>query len=129
MRLQTKEEHPHGMSREEYNKIFTKDKPIIFNFHGYPSLIHQLTYKRDNRNIHVHGYKEEGTITTAFDIRVQNEIDRFHLVISALKEIPRYKKSSKALIDWCNDMLLRHKRYIQEFGEDMPYIKNWEWKR
>ena len=129
MRLQTKEEHPHGMSREEYNKIFTKDKPIIFNFHGDPSLIHQLTYKRDNRNIHVHGYKEEGTITTAFDIRVQNEIDRFHLVISALKEIPRYKKSSKALIDWCNDMLLRHKRYIQEFGEDMPYIKNWEWKR
>lgn len=129
MRLQTKEEHPHGMSREEYNQIFTKDKPIIFNFHGYPSLIHQLTYKRDNRNIHVHGYKEEGTITTAFDIRVQNEIDRFHLVISALKEIPRYKKSSKALIDWCNDMLLRHKRYIQEFGEDMPYIKNWEWKR
>ena len=129
MRLQTNEEHPHGMSREEYNKIFTKDKPIIFNFHGYPSLIHQLTYKRDNRNIHVHGYKEEGTITTAFDIRVQNEIDRFHLVISALKEIPRYKKSSKALIDWCNDMLLRHKRYIKEFGEDMPYIKNWEWKR
>jgi hypothetical protein len=129
MRLQTKEEHPHGMSREEYNQIFTKDKPIIFNFHGYPSLIHQLTYKRDNRNIHVHGYKEEGTITTAFDIRVQNEIDRFHLVISALKEIPRYKKSSKALIDWCNDMLLRHKRYIKEFGEDMPYIKNWEWKR
>ena len=129
MRLQTKEEHPHGMSREEYNKIFTKDKPIIFNFHGYPSLIHQLTYKRDNRNIHVHGYKEEGTITTAFDIRVQNEIDRFHLVISVLKEIPRYEKSSKALIDWCNDMLLRHKRYIKEFGEDMPYIKNWEWKR
>ena len=129
MRLQTKEEHPHGMSREEYNKIFTKDKPIIFNFHGYPSLIHQLTYKRDNRNLHVHGYKEEGTITTAFDIRVQNEIDRFHLVISALKEIPRYKKSSKDLIDWCNDMLLRHKRYIKEFGEDMPYIKNWEWKR
>ena len=129
MRLQTNEEHPHGMSREEYNKIFTKDKPIIFNFHGYPSLIHQLTYKRDNRNLHVHGYKEEGTITTAFDIRVQNEIDRFHLVISALKEIPRYKKSSKALIDWCNDMLLIHKRYIKEFGEDMPYIKNWEWKR
>lgn len=129
MRLQTNEEHPHGMSREEYNKIFTKDKPIIFNFHGYPSLIHQLTYKRDNRNLHVHGYKEEGTITTAFDIRVQNEIDRFHLVISTLKEIPRYKKSSKALIDWCNDMLLRHKRYIKEFGEDMPYIKNWEWKR
>ena len=129
MRLQTKEEHPHGMSDEEYNKIFTKDKPIIFNFHGYPSLIHQLTYKRYNRDLHVHGYKEEGTITTAFDIRVQNEIDRFHLVISVLKEIPRYKNTSKVLVDWCYDMLEKHSKYIKEFGEDMPYIKNWVWKR
>ncbi len=128
MRLQTKEEHPHGMSDEDYNKIFTLDKPIIFNFHGYPSLIHQLTYKRANRNLHVHGYKEEGTITTAFDIRVQNEIDRFHLVISALKEIPRYKTNSKVLADWCYDMLKKHSSYIKEFGEDMPYIKNWVWK-
>ena len=129
MRLQTPEEHPHGMSHEEYNKIFTKDKPIIFNFHGYASLIHQLTYKRYNRDLHVHGYKEEGTITTAFDIRVQNEIDRFHLVIAALKEIPRYKNTSKVLVDWCYDMLEKHSKYIKEFGEDMPYIKNWIWKR
>ncbi len=127
MKLQSPETHPHGMSDQEYDAIFTKDKPIIFNFHGYPSLIHQLTYKRHNRNMHVHGYKEEGTITTTFDIRVQNEIDRFNLVISALKEIPRYKDVSKALIDWCLDMLEKHKEYIHEYGEDMPYIKNWKW--
>lgn len=129
MRLQTKEEHPHGMSNEEYNEIFTKNKPIIFNFHGYPSLIHQLSYKRENRNLHVHGYQEEGTITTTFDIRVQNKIDRFSLVKAVLKEIPRYKNESKVLIDWCDAMILKHKNYIKEFGEDMPYIKNWQFKR
>ena len=90
-------------------------------------MIHQLTYKRANRNLHVHGYKEEGTITTTFDIRVQNEIDRFHLVIAILREIPRYAKSSKVLIDWCYDMLDKHKEYIAEYGEDMPYISNWKW--
>ena len=88
MKLQSPETHPHGMSEKEYDEIFTTNKPIIFNFHGYPSLIHQLTYKRTNRNMHVHGYKEEGTITTTFDIRVQNEIDRFHLVIAALSMPP-----------------------------------------
>lgn len=128
MRLQSSVEHPHGMSDEEYNAIFTKNRPIIFNFHGYPSLIHQLTYKRENHNLHVHGYKEEGTITTTFDIRVQNEIDRFHLVSAALREIPRYKNSSKALIDWCFEMLKKHTEYIKEYGEDMPYIKDWKWE-
>ena len=127
MKLQSPDTHPHGMSDVEYDEIFTKSKPIIFNFHGYPSLIHQLTYKRTNRNLHVHGYKEEGTITTTFDIRVQNEIDRFHLVIAVLREIPRYAKSSKVLIDWCYDMLDKHKEYIAEYGEDMPYISNWKW--
>ena len=127
MKLQSNETHPHGMTDQEYDAIFTKDKPIIFNFHGYPSLIHQLTYKRTNRNLHVHGYKEEGTITTTFDIRVQNEIDRFNIVISALKEVPRYRKSGQVLIDWCYDMLKQHKAYINEYGEDMPYIKNWKW--
>ena len=127
MKLQSPETHPHGMSNQDYDAIFTKDKPIIFNFHGYSSLIHQLTYKRHNKNLHVHGYNEEGTITTTFDIRVQNEIDRFHLVIAALKEIPRYADSSKALIDWCYDMLEKHKQYIREYGEDMPYIKDWKW--
>ena len=129
MRLESDLQHPHGMSDSEYDEIFTKDKPIIFNFHGYPSLIHQLTYKRHNRNLHVHGYKEEGTITTTFDIRVQNEIDRFHLVISALKEMDRYKKNSGVLIDWCNDMLDKHQKYIKEYGEDMPYIKNWVYNK
>ena len=127
MKLQSPDTHPHGMSDDEYDSIFTKNKPIIFNFHGYPSLIHQLTYKRANRNLHVHGYKEEGTITTTFDIRVQNEIDRFHLVIAILREIPRYAKSSKVLIDWCYDMLDKHKKYIAEYGEDMPYIRDWKW--
>ena len=128
MKLQSPETHPHGMSDEEYDKIFTTNKPIIFNFHGYPSLIHQLTYKRKNRNLHVHGYKEEGTITTTFDIRVQNEIDRFHLVEAVLREIPRYKKSSEILIKWSKDMLKKHKKYISEHGEDMPYIRDWKWK-
>ena len=127
MKLQSPDTHPHGMSDQEYDAIFTKNKPIIFNFHGYPSLIHQLTYKRHNRDLHVHGYKEEGTITTTFDIRVQNDIDRFHLVIAALREIPRYKDTSKALVDWCYDMLNKHKAYIAEYGEDMPYVKNWKW--
>ena len=129
MRLVSPSEHPHGLSDEEYDRLFTKDKPIIFNFHGYPSLIHQLTYKRHNRNMHVHGYKEEGTITTAFDIRVQNEIDRFHLVISAIKEMPKYEKSAQVLVDWCNDMLDKHKKYICEYGEDMPNIREWKFKK
>ena len=127
MKLQSPDTHPHGMSDEEYDLIFTKNKPIIFNFHGYPSLIHQLTYKRANRNLHVHGYKEEGTITTTFDIRVQNNIDRFNLVISALKEIPKYHKTGEVLIEWCHNMLKEHKKYISEHGDDMPYIKNWKW--
>ena len=128
MKLESPNTHPHGMSDQEYDEIFTKDKPIIFNFHGYPSLIHQLTYKRHNRNLHVHGYREEGTITTTFDIRVQNEIDRFHLILQVLTEIPRYKNSSKVLIKWCNDMLIKHQKYIREHGEDMPFVKNWKWE-
>ncbi|MBR2998031.1 MAG: phosphoketolase, partial [Bacilli bacterium] len=116
------------LSDSEYDKIFTRDKPIIFNFHGYPSLIHQLTYRRFNRNLHVHGYKEEGTITTTFDIRVQNEIDRFHLVQAVLKEIPRYKKSGEALIKWCDDMLDNHNKYIKEYGIDMPFVRDFKWK-
>ena len=127
MKLQSSSLHPHGMTDEEYDKIFTKDKPIIFNFHGYPSLIHQLTYRRTNRNLHVHGYKEEGTITTTFDIRVQNEIDRFHLVEAVLKEIPKYKDNSEVLVNWCDEMLKKHKEYIGMYGEDMPFIKEWKW--
>lgn len=128
MKLQSPSTHPHGLSDEEYDEIFTKNKPIIFNFHGYPSLIHQLTYKRTNRNIHVHGYQEEGTITTTFDIRVQNKIDRFNLIISTLENIPKYRESGKVLINWCNDMLAKHKEYISEYGEDMPFVKDWKWE-
>ena len=128
MKLAPRRKHPHGLTEEEYDKLFTKDTPVIFNFHGYPSLIEQLTYSRTNRNMYIHGYQEEGTITTTFDIRVQNEIDRFHLVIDALLHIPRYQKTSKVLITWCNDMLKQHKAYIRQNGEDLPYIKNWRWK-
>ena len=127
MRLQTKEEHPHGMINEEYDKIFTKDKPIIFNFHGYPSLIHQLTYKRTNQDLHVHGYQEEGTITTTFDIRVQNKIDRFNLVKAAIKEMPKYSQSASVLTKWCDEMLEKHNQYIKENGIDMPFVRDWKW--
>ena len=116
-----------GLTEEEYNNLFTKDVPIIFNFHGYKSAIEELTYQRTNRNMYIHGYQEEGTITTSFDMRVQNEIDRFHLVMDALLHIPRYKKTSKVLINWCQDMLKQHTVYIRQYGEDLPYIKNWTW--
>ena len=128
MTLALRLKHPHGLTEEEYDKLFTKDTPVIFNFHGYPSLIEQLTYYRTNKNMHIHGYLEEGTITTTFDIRVQNEIDRFHLVMDALLHIPRYQKTSKVLINWCLDMLKQHKAYIKQNGEDLPYIKNWRWQ-
>ena len=128
MKLQSHEEHPHGLTNEDYNTIFTKDKPIIFAFHGYPNLIHQLTYKRENKNLHVHGYLEEGTITTPFDMRVQNKIDRFNLVIAALKQLPDYQDISSNLIQMCKDKLVEHKEYIKEHGIDMPEIRNWTWK-
>ncbi len=128
MKLQSHEEHPHGLTNEDYNTIFTKDKPIIFTFHGYPNLIHQLTYKRENKNLHVHGYLEEGTITTPFDMRVQNKIDRFNLVIAALKQLPDYQDISSNLIQICKDKLVEHKEYIKEHGIDMPEIRNWTWK-
>lgn len=128
MKLQSHEEHPHGLTNEDYNTIFTKDKPIIFAFHGYPNLIHQLTYKRENKNLHVHGYLEEGTITTPFDMRVQNKIDRFNLVIAALKQLPDYQDISSNLIQICKDKLVEHKEYIKEYGIDMPEIRNWTWK-
>ena len=127
MRLQSNTAHPHGLTDEDYDAIFTKDKPIIFAFHGYPNLIHELTYKRHNNNLHVHGYKEEGTITTPFDMRVQNELDRYHLVLAALKQLPQLGNRGAILNQICKDNLVRHKQYIKEYGEDMPEIKNWTW--
>ena len=128
MKLVSEDDHPHGLSDEEYDSIFTKDKPIIFAFHGYPDLIHQLTYKRYNNNLHVHGYIEEGTITTTFDMKVQNKLDRFHLVMSALKYLPQLGEKRTSLNEWCKDKLIEHKEYIHEYGEDMPEIKNWKWE-
>ncbi|MBQ7140625.1 MAG: phosphoketolase family protein [Bacilli bacterium] len=128
MRLQSDVEHPHGLSDLDYDMIFTKDKPIIFAFHGYPNLIHQLTYKRTNNNLHVRGYVEEGTITTPFDMRVQNKIDRFNLVRDALKYLPELGNKGAALNQWCKDKLVEHKQYIKEYGEDLKEVKNWTWK-
>ncbi len=129
MRLQSDTEHPHGLSDYDYDAIFTKDKPIIFAFHGYPNLIHELTYRRTNKNLHVHGYKEEGTITTPFDMRVQNELDRFHLVMSALKHTEKLQKISANLLQICKDKLVEHKEYIKEYGDDLPEIKSWTWEK
>ncbi|MGN1358707.1 MAG: phosphoketolase, partial [Bacilli bacterium] len=123
MKLQSNTKHPHGLTDDEYDAIFTKDKPIIFNFHGYPDLIHQLTYDRHNQNLHVHGYLEEGTITTSFDMKVQNKIDRYHLVIDALKYLPDLGNKSSFLIEECKNKLIEHKEYIKEYGLDMPEVR------
>lgn len=127
MKLQSHENHPHGLEDAEYDNLFTIDKPIIFAFHGYPNLIHELTYKRHNQNMHVHGYLEEGTITTTFDMKVQNKLDRYNLVIDALKYLDKLGDKSSALNEWCKNKLIEHKEYIKEYGEDMPEIKNWKW--
>ena len=126
-KLESDHKHPHGLSDAEYNAIFTKDKPIIFAFHGYPTLIHELTYERANRNLSVHGYQEEGTITTPFDMRVQNEIDRFNLVKDAIIHLPQLGNKGSHLIQRMNDKLVEHKQYIAEYGQDMEEIRNWEW--
>lgn len=128
MKLESNVKHPHGLTDDEYNSLFTKDKPIIFNFHGYPTLIHQLIYNRQNKNIHVHGYLEEGTITTPFDMRVQNKIDRYNLVIDALKYLPQLGNRSSRLIQECKDKLIEHKLYIKEYGEDLEEVRNFKWK-
>ena len=116
--------HPHGLNNREYNSLFTKDKPIIFNFHGYPSLVHTLTYNRTNKNLHVHGYMEEGTITTPFDMRVINKIDRYHLILNALKYLEIDNDSKSKVRNYCNKMLRKHKKYIRENGIDMENIDN-----
>ena len=129
MRLESDTQHPHGLSDSDYDSLFTKDKPIIFAFHGYPSLIHKLTYKRSNKNLHVRGYIEEGTITTPFDMRVLNELDRYHLVMLALKYLPVLGNRGAALNQQMKDRLVEHKLYIREYGVDMPEITKWEWHR
>ena len=127
MKLQPASEHPHGLSDTDYDALFTKNKPIIFAFHGYPTLIHELTYRRTNRQLHVRGYKEEGTITTPFDMRVQNDIDRFHLVMDVINRLPQLGNRGAFLIQLMRDKLIEHKQYIREFGVDLPEVRNWKW--
>lgn len=127
MKLESHMKHPHGLTDTEYNALFTTDKPIIFNFHGYPTLIHELTYLRNNRNLHVHGYQEEGTITTGFDMRVQNEVDRFHLVADVINSLPQLGNKGAYLLQQMNNTLVDHKQYIGEYGEDLPEIRAWQW--
>lgn len=130
-KLQPAKEHPHGLTDAEYDMMFTTDKPIIFAFHGYPTLIHELTYRRHNRNLHVRGYKEEGTITTPFDMRVQNDLDRFHLVEDVLLRLPKEKFGNKTahLFQQMEDKLVEHKQYIHENGQDLPEVANWKWSK
>ncbi len=127
MKLVSSKHHPHGLTDTQYNKLFTEDKPIIFNFHGYPKLVHELTYNRKNQNLHVSGYCEEGTITTAFDMRVRNKVDRYHLILSAIKYLDLPQKDKKKIEKQMNEKLEKHHRYVREYGIDMPEILDWNW--
>jgi len=128
LKLERQSEHPHGLSDRDFDSLFTKNKPVIFAFHGYPWLIHRLTYNRtNNSNIHVRGYKEEGTITTSFDMTVLNEMDRFHLVMDAIDRLPQTGSKGTYLKQKLQDKLIEHKHYIDTNGEDMPEVRNWKW--
>lgn len=128
MKLEPNTEHPHGLSDHDFDELFTRDKPVVFAFHGYPWLVHRLTYRRTNHeNIHVRGYKEEGTITTYFDMTVLNDLDRFHLVKDVIIRLPHMGVKGAKLNDMMNEKLLLHKKYIDKNGQDMPEILNWEW--
>jgi xylulose-5-phosphate/fructose-6-phosphate phosphoketolase len=129
MTLQPSSEHPHGLSDKDFDSIFTTDKPIIFAFHGYPWLIHRLTYRRSgHKNLHVRGYKEEGTTTTPFDMVVLNDLDRFHLVMDVIDRVPKLESSSGHVKQQMRNKLIEHKQYIHEYGEDMPEIRDWKWE-
>ncbi len=129
MKLQPEEEHPHGLSNREFDTIFTKDKPIIFNFHGYPWLIHRLTYRRTNHsNLHVRGFKEEGTTTTPFDMAVRNDIDRYHLVMDVIDRVPGLGQTAAHIRQEMRDRLIDHREYISLHGDETPEIRDWKWE-
>ena len=128
MKLQPEEEHPHGLPDKDFDTLFTTDKPIIFAYHGYPWLIHRMTYRRTNhQNLHVRGYKEEGTTTTPFDMTVRNEIDRFHLVNDAIDRVPKLGYLAAYAKQAIRDKLIEHQQYITEHGDDMPEVRDWKW--
>ncbi len=128
MTLQPSSEHPHGLSDRDFDSIFTKDKPVVFAFHGYPWLIHRLTYRRTNHaNVHVRGYKEEGTTTTPFDMTVLNDLDRFHLAMDVIDRVPKLQTVAAHQKQFLRDKLIEHKLYISKYGDDMPEIRDWHW--
>jgi xylulose-5-phosphate/fructose-6-phosphate phosphoketolase len=128
MTLQPREEHPHGLSDRDFDALFTTDKPVVFAYHGYPWLIHRLTYRRTNHdNLHVRGYKEEGTTTTPFDMTVLNDLDRFHLVIDVVDRVPSLGYRAARVKQAMRDRLAEHRRYVVEHGEDMPEVRDWHW--
>jgi xylulose-5-phosphate/fructose-6-phosphate phosphoketolase len=128
MKLQPESEHPHGLSDEAFDRLFTRDKPIVFAFHGYPLLIHRLTYRRTNHaNLHVRGYKEEGTTTTPFDMTVLNDLDRFHLAMDVINRAAPLSPEAVDAREALRARLTQHRRYIAVHGEDMPEIRDWAW--
>ena len=128
MVVQPSSEHPHGMDDTDFDALFTADKPVIFAFHGYPAMIHKLTYRRRNHaNIHVRGYKEEGTTTTPFDMVVLNNLDRYQLALDAIRRIPRFASQVEMATDRYWATIERHKLYIGEHGDDMPEVRDWRW--